>query len=67
MTHKIFLCEDRVPFLIDEMVAGKVKVIETDSNKMVTVEITIDDSFDLLTVFHAGIIAGEKASQPKVA
>ena len=67
MTYRIFLCEDRVPFLIDEMVAGKVKVIETDSNKMVTVEITIDDSFDLLTVFHAGIIAGEKASQPKVA
>ena len=67
MTHRIFLCEDRVPFLIDEMVAGKVKVIETDSNKMVTVEITIDDSFDLLTVFHAGIIAGEKAAQPKVA
>jgi hypothetical protein len=67
MTHKIFLCEDRVPFLIDEMVAGKVKVIETDSNKMVTVNITIDDSFDLLKVFHAGINCGEKAAQPKVA
>jgi hypothetical protein len=61
MTHRIFLCEDRVPFLMDEMPYGKVKVVETDSNKMVTVDITIDDSFDLLKVFHAGIEAGEAA------
>jgi hypothetical protein len=52
---------------MDEMPYGKVKVVETDSNKMVTVDITIDDSFDLLKVFHAGITAGEKTSQPKVA
>jgi hypothetical protein len=67
MTHKIFLFEERVAFLLDEMPYGKVKVVETDSNKMVTVDVTIDDSFDLLKVFHAGVDCGEKASQPKVA
>jgi hypothetical protein len=67
MTYRIFLCEDRVPFLMDEMPHGKVKVVETDSNKMVTVDVTIDDSFDLLKVFHAGVDCGEKASQPKLA
>jgi hypothetical protein len=34
---------------------------------MTTVDITINGAFDLLTVFHAGIAAGEKAAQPKVA
>jgi hypothetical protein len=63
MTHRIFLCEERVPFLVNEMLAGKVKVVETDSNKMVTVDITIEDSFDLLKVFHAGIEAGDAARQ----
>ena len=52
---------------MDELPHGKVKVVETDSNKMVTVDITIDDSFDLLKVFHAGVDCGEKASQPKLA
>jgi len=66
MTYTIFLCEERIPFLQEEMPYGKVKVIETDSYKMTTVEITIEDSFDLLKVFHAGISVGEKASQPKL-
>ena len=67
MTYRIFLCEDRVPFLIDEMIAGKVKVVEVADDGMTTVDITINGAFDLLTVFHAGIAAGEKAAQPKVA
>ena len=67
MTHTIFLFEERVAFLLEEMPYGKVKVIETDDSGMSTIEITIDDSFDLLKVFHAGMAAGEKAAQPKVA
>jgi len=67
MTHKIFLFEERVAFLLEEMPHGRVKVIETDNSGISTVEITIEDGFDLLKVFHAGITAGEKASQPKVA
>ena len=66
MTYTIFLCEERIPFLMDEMSHGKIKVIETDGHGMTTVEITIDDSFDLLKVFHAGISVGEKTSQPKL-
>jgi hypothetical protein len=57
MTHRIFLCEERVPFLVNEMVFGKVKVVETE-DKMTTVDITIDDAFDLLKVFHAGFNCG---------
>jgi hypothetical protein len=61
MTHRIFLLEERIPFLMNEMLHGKVKVVETDDNGMTTVDIIIDDSFDLLKVFHAGIEAGEAA------
>jgi len=62
MTHRIFLCEERVPFLVNEMVFGKVKVVETE-DKMTTVDITIEDAFDLLKVFHAGIKAGDAAGR----
>ena len=66
MTHRIFLYNERVPFLVDEMIAGKVKVVEVDDDGMTTVDVTIEDSFDLLKVFHAGIEAGE-AARRKVA
>jgi len=66
MTHRIFLCEERVPFLVNEMLDSKVKVGETDDNGMTTVDITIEDAFDLLKVFHAGIEAGD-AARRKVA
>jgi hypothetical protein len=58
MKQIIFLCEDRVPFLLSEMLTGKVEVIET-INGMTRVEVTIDDSFDMLKFFHAGMKAGE--------
>ena len=66
MTHTIFLCEERVPFLVNEMAFSKVKVGETDDSGMTTVEITIDDAFDLLKVFHAGIEAGDAARRKVV-
>ena len=71
MTHTIFLFEERVAFLLQEMPHGRVKVIETDDSGMSTIEVIIDDSFDLLKFFHAGMAAGErerdKITQPKVA
>ena len=67
MTYKLFLCEDRVPFLLNEMLDDKVKVVETGRSGMTELDVTIEDSFDLLKVFHAGMAAGEKASQPKLA
>ena len=60
MTHRVFLLEDRIPFLLEQMPEGKVVVGEKDDTGMTPVDITIDDSFDLLRVFHAGVRAGEK-------
>jgi hypothetical protein len=60
MTYKIFLLEDRIPFLLDQMSKGKVVVGEKDDTGMIPVDITIDNSYDLLGVFHAGTRAGEK-------
>jgi len=67
MTYKLFLCKDRVPFLLNEMLDDKVKVVETSRAGMTELDVIIEDSFDLLKVFHAGMAVGEKASQPKVA
>ncbi len=67
MTYKLFLCEDRVPFLLNEMLDDKVKVGETNRSGITELDVVIDDSFDLLKVFHAGMSVGEKISQPKVA
>ena len=59
MTYKIFLCEDRVPFLVDKMEEGKVKVGETYNNGITALEVTIDDASDLVSFFHAGLEVGE--------
>jgi len=61
MTYKIFLAEDRVPFLLEKMEKGKVKVGETYNNGMTALEVNIDDSSDLVSFFHAGLKAGEAA------
>ena len=61
MKYRIFLLESRIPFLMKEIPEGKVQVVEVDEDKMATVDITIEDAFDLLKVFHAGLAAaGEK-------
>ena len=59
MTYKLFLSEDRVPFLLEEMPYGKVKVGKTGSGGITELDVTIDDSFDLLKVFHAGMATQE--------
>jgi len=59
MTYKIFLCEDRVPFLLEKMEEGKVKVGETYNNGITALEVTIEDSSDLVCFFHAGLEVGE--------
>ena len=68
MTYTIFLHEERIPFLLSEMPYGKVKVIKSEDHKpgyTVKVEIIIDDSFDLVKVFHAGLETGLSLSNPK--
>lgn len=61
MTYKLFLVEERASSLLEGMLSDKVKVITTDNSGMTELEVTIEDSFDLLKVFHAGIAAREKA------
>jgi hypothetical protein len=58
MIQTIFLHEDRLPFLLSEMPEDTVKVVGTQ-NGMITVEITINSSYDMLKFFHAGMKAGE--------
>lgn len=65
MTFKLFLCKDRVPFLVEQM-KEKIKVFETDNDGMTTVEIIIDNDFDVLHIFHAGIEAGAESFKPKL-
>ena len=65
MTFKLFLCEGRVPFLVNEM-KEKIKVFETDNDGMTEVEITIDNDFDVLHLFHAGVEAGAESFKPKL-
>jgi len=65
MTFKIFLCENRVSFLVEQM-KEKIKVFETDNDGMTTVEITIDNDFDVLHIFHAGVEAGAESFKPKL-
>jgi hypothetical protein len=69
MTYTIFLHEERIPFLLSEMPYGKVKVIKSEDHKpgyIVEVEITIDDNFDLVKVFHAGLETGLSLSNKMV-
>ena len=57
MNYRIFLVEDRVPFLVKAL-GDKVGVVETDENGLVTVDVVIESAFDLLQVFHAGVEVG---------
>lgn len=60
MKYRILLLKDRIPFLLQEIPENKIKVFETDNYGMTDVELTIDDSFDLLKIFHVGELIGKK-------
>ena len=58
MTYTIFVTDDRVDILINEL-GDNAKVLDKKEGMSTTpVEITIDGSSDLLRVFHAGIRVG---------
>lgn len=59
MTYKIFISDDRVHYLINELGEKQIKVLDKPEGFTTTpVEVTIDSSVDLLSVFHAGVKAG---------
>jgi hypothetical protein len=60
MTYKIFISDDRIKFLVNELGESKVKVLDKKDTSTTPVEVTIESASDLLNVFHAGIMAGIK-------
>lgn len=58
MTYKIFISDDRIKFLVNELGESKVKVLDKKDTSTTPVEVTIEDGMDVLNVFHAGIYAG---------
>ena len=60
MKYTLFVYTDRVKFLL-ETLRDKAKVVREDIDNGVSwtkLEITIDDSIDLMNVFHAGCKIG---------
>jgi hypothetical protein len=59
MTYKIFITDDRIRHLINEL-GDRVKILDKKEKDMTTtpVEITINEGIDLLNVFHAGVRVG---------
>ena len=55
MTVQIFVTNERLPFLLDMPV--KVVVLKTERN-MTMVEVTITSQYDILEIFHAGVMCG---------
>ena len=59
MTITVWFSESRLPFLLKEINESKVTVVdEPDSDGTVQVELIIENSFDVLKIFHAGLEAG---------
>ena len=58
MKHKFFVGDEKAKYLVMELGDDKVKVLEQDQFNNVTVEVTIEDTVDVLKIFHAGIKYG---------
>jgi len=56
MTYKVFVINDRVKYLSQQL-GDRVIVINEEDN-MTVVEVTINDSMDIISLFHAGVMAG---------
>jgi len=56
MKCKLSILTDRVQYLVDEL-GSRIELLKQDE-QWSEVEITINDSFELLSIFHAGCRAG---------
>ena len=62
MKFKIFVSKDRVEYILNEL-GDKVKVgEEKEGSTTIPVEIIIETDMDALCLFHAGILAGLRAT-----
>jgi hypothetical protein len=60
MTYEIPVVNDRINYLVAEL-GDRVKIVrQSNSGDTTWVEITINDSTDVLQLFHAGVHAGAK-------
>lgn len=57
MKYKIYLSENRVPYLQKHLGEDKVNILKKEG-EMFYIELTINNSVDLLSVFHAGVFLG---------
>jgi hypothetical protein len=60
MIYKLCISKDRVQYLKQQL--GDKVVVVGEKNSIHTVEITINDDMDALSLFHAGIMAGMNGS-----
>ena len=56
MTYKVFVMNDRVKYLSQQL--GDRVIVINEENNMTVVEVTINDSMDIISLFHAGVMAG---------
>lgn len=60
-TYQFWTCLVRFPFIQEALGEDKAKIIETDRDGSIKIELTIENSLDVLYLFHAGIDYGSKA------
>lgn len=57
MKYEIILYKNRMKHL-QEQLGDKVKIVKELEDDMMKLEIEIDSSYDILSLFHAGVRAG---------
>ena len=58
MKYKIYISENRVPYLQKQLGEDKVNILKKEGENLFYIELTINNSVDLLSVFHAGVSFG---------
>jgi hypothetical protein len=57
MTHNIILKEQRAQLVVKEMNNGTKIISEPDQDGWVRLEVVIEGTFDILSLYHAGMSA----------
>jgi len=57
MKYQVLILTERLKYL-QEQLDKRITTLEVTEDNFTRVEITIDDSSDILSIFHAGIMCG---------
>jgi hypothetical protein len=63
MAYKLSISPERIKYILREMGDDRVKIIR-EGDHFTQVEITINDGFDALNLFHAGVMSGLNSFVP---